>query len=158
MYYVYVLISVVVVVLLVLLGVFVLTKKIFSRGGLDFNFKFSPKPPISEREMGLYRLLLDVGSDFMILPQVGLSRFLDSRFLSERNRIDRMSVDYLVCDWKTRRVVFGIELDDSSHLRLDRIKADRKKDAAFLSAGIPLVRFDKMPSRSDLIKVFDDLR
>lgn len=60
---------------------------------------------------------------------------------SYRNKIDRKHVDFLLCDPVTMRPLAGLELDDSSHQRADRIERDQFVDAVFQSAGLPLLHF-----------------
>lgn len=56
------------------------------------------------------------------------------------NRINRMSVDFLVC-LKDSSIGAAIELDDRSHNSWSRRKADVKKQKALESAGITLIRW-----------------
>jgi len=56
------------------------------------------------------------------------------------NKILAKHVDFVLCDPNSLEIVMGIELDDSSHQRADRIERDRFVDRAFESAGIPLLR------------------
>jgi len=51
-----------------------------------------------------------------------------------------MSADFVVCN-KDSSIVAVIELDDASHERDVRKKADAKKNRALSSAGIPIVRW-----------------
>jgi very-short-patch-repair endonuclease len=73
-----------------------------------------------------------------------------SRFLAVRrghnarawyNRINRMSVDFLVCT-KDASVVAAVELDDASHQHPDRASADAKKELALNAAGVRLLRWN----------------
>lgn len=61
------------------------------------------------------------------------------------NRINRKHVDFLICDPKTMRPRFAIELDDSSHQRSDREIRDEFVDNVFEAAGLPLIH---VPVRS----------
>jgi very-short-patch-repair endonuclease len=61
-------------------------------------------------------------------------------FMAWNNRINRLSLDFLVC-LKDSTVVAAIELDDSSHNAPDRQEADARKALALRSAGIRLVRW-----------------
>ena len=70
------------------------------------------------------------------------------------NRINRMSLDFVLCD-KSSNPICVIELDDKTHLRSDAIKRDEKKDKALAAAGIPIVRIkvDAMPTVAQLPKL-----
>ena len=61
------------------------------------------------------------------------------------NKILAKHIDFVLCDPHSLEIVMGIELDDSSHQRADRIERDKFVDEAFESAGIPLLR---VPVRS----------
>lgn len=56
------------------------------------------------------------------------------------NKILAKHIDFVLCNPNSLEIVMGIELDDSSHQRADRIERDRFVDHAFESAGIPLLR------------------
>lgn len=113
-----------------------------------------------ERE--LYRRLQQALPDYLIFSQVQLSRLIDVAPDAEKqawlNRINRMSVDFVVCANDGAKILAAIELDDSSHNLPERIKADSKKDKALKSAGIPMIRWPVkgMPAapqlRADFLK------
>ncbi|MCY4088957.1 MAG: DUF2726 domain-containing protein [Candidatus Saccharibacteria bacterium] len=56
------------------------------------------------------------------------------------SKIDRKSVDYVICTFKRLNPVCGIELDDLSHNQPDRIKRDQFVNGLFQRAGLPLLR------------------
>ncbi|HNL35764.1 MAG TPA: DUF2726 domain-containing protein [Agitococcus sp.] len=96
-----------------------------------------------ERE--LYGRLRQALPDYLIFSQVQLSRIIDVAPEAEHqawlNRINRMSVDFVICAADGAKILAAIELDDSSHDRPERIKADSKKDKALLSAGVAIIRW-----------------
>jgi hypothetical protein len=55
------------------------------------------------------------------------------------NRIAQKHIDFLLCEPTTLRPLLGIELDDSSHTRLDRQERDTFVDQAFAAAHLPLI-------------------
>jgi hypothetical protein len=61
------------------------------------------------------------------------------------------SFDLLVCD-QDALPLLAIELDDASHRRSDRRRADETKDRASRYAGLPLVRWNvrAMPNVEEL--------
>lgn len=117
------------------------------------RWPFSLRRPLSEPEQVLYYRLCQALPGHLVLAQVGLSRFLavkkghDPR--AWHNRINRMSIDFLVCN-KDASVVAAIELDDATHPRPDRISADEKKERALEAAGVRLMRWnvDAMPDEA----------
>jgi len=83
---------------------------------------------------------------FKVLTKINLGDLFTSptRDQGDWNRISRKHVDFLVCDLQTLKPLLGIELDDSSHARASAQRGDAVKDAAFASAGLPLLR---LPAR-----------
>ena len=99
---------------------------------------------LSPAEVAFYRVLkVAVGDSLTIFSKV---RIADILFVARktnkvfyRNKIDRKHLDFLLCHPVTLKPVLGIELDDSSHLRPDRIARDQFVDAAFAAAKLPLL-------------------
>jgi len=100
---------------------------------------------LSKAEHSFYLVLRHMmGEYFTICTKVNLS---DIFYVSNphenrtaRNKIDRKHVDFLICDPKTMKPRFAIELDDATHQRRDRVERDRFVDDVFEAAGLPLVR------------------
>ena len=83
---------------------------------------------------------------FYIFPQVNISSILDHKVKGQdwraaRAHINRMSVDYVLCDKSYVRPLVAVELDDPTHDREDRQKRDIDVNRLFEEAGLPLVRF-----------------
>lgn len=113
-------------------------------GAGDEVWPFYAKKPLSQPEQILYFRLVQALPDHIILAQVQLSRLLGvkngSNYQAWLNRINRMSVDFVVCN-KDSSIVAVIELDDATHQSEDRQTADAKKDKALESAGVHVVRW-----------------
>nr|WP_228037586.1 DUF2726 domain-containing protein [Nodosilinea sp. LEGE 06152] len=62
------------------------------------------------------------------------------------NKISAKHFDFVLCDRDSFRVLAAVELDDSSHQRVDRIKRDDFLNQAVKSAGLPLIRFPVQPA------------
>jgi very-short-patch-repair endonuclease len=111
---------------------------------IEEAWPFYAKKPLSEPEQVLYFRLVEALPEHIILAQVQLSRLLGvkkgNNNATWNNRINRMSVDFVVCN-KDSSIVAAIELDDSTHQREDRQSADAKKDKALSSAGVRIVRW-----------------
>jgi very-short-patch-repair endonuclease len=109
------------------------------------DWPFSLRRPMTEPEQVLYSRLCQALPDHIVLAQVGMSRFLAVRrghnARAWYNRINRMSVDFLVCT-KDASVVAAVELDDASHQHPDRVSADAKKELALNAAGVRLLRWN----------------
>lgn len=132
-------------VLFVAIAIFVFTRVLVSSRGGDGPWPFYLKKPLSDPEQVLYHRLVNAMPDCIILAQVQLSRVLGVkkgfRFHEWNNRINRMSLDFLVC-LKDSTVVAAIELDDSSHDRASRVASDAKKDKALADAGVVVIRWN----------------
>ncbi len=108
------------------------------------QWPFYEKPLMSKPELVLYARLVKALPEHRIFSQVALSRLLGVKrgFKAAEwmNRINRMSLDFVVCTVEGQCVAV-IELDDRSHERADRKNADAKKDKALTDAGIRIIRW-----------------
>jgi very-short-patch-repair endonuclease len=84
------------------------------------------------------------GAHLVICPKVSLAELFfvprSDEQTSFQNKIDRKRVDFLLCDPKTLKPIFAIELDDKSHARSNRQERDAFVEEVFSVAGLPLVR------------------
>lgn len=105
---------------------------------------FYARKPLSQPELILYHRLVKALPEHVVLAQVQLSRLIGvkkgNNYQSWINRINRMSVDFVVCN-RDSGIVAVIELDDSTHQREDRRAADAKKDRALASADVRIIRW-----------------
>ncbi|MEA3189229.1 MAG: hypothetical protein QOD99_3059 [Chthoniobacter sp.] len=100
---------------------------------------------LSASEFSFYRVLESiVAGRAAICPKVNLG---DVFFISgagqnqsQRNRISRKHVDFLICTSEGMKPVAGVELDDASHGRADRQERDAMIQSVFYQAGLPLLR------------------
>lgn len=105
---------------------------------------------LSPAELSFYRVLrLTVKDQAIALAKVNLA---DIFFVARphenqayRNKIDRKHVDFLLLQPETLKPLVGLELDDASHKRADRIERDQFVNQVFATAGLPLIR---VPARS----------
>lgn len=105
---------------------------------------------LSPAELSFYGVLrLVVGERMVICPQMKLDNIFyvatKEQWRSHQNRIDRKTVDFLLCHPQTMSPLMGIELDDASHQREDRQDRDITVEGIFEAAGLPIVR---IPVRS----------
>lgn len=91
-----------------------------------------------------------LGRPIRVMVQVPVSRLIEvekglPRGESQvwRNKIDRKSVDYVVCEAGSLRPLFAVELDGSSHDRADRKERDSFVERALEGAGVGLMRVDR---------------
>lgn len=132
------------VVVIVAIAIMAAAQKGGAGGKEPEHWPYYAKRPLSEPEQVLYYRLLQALPGFVILPQVGLSRFLSVKKGNKHgqwhNRISQKSVDFLVCN-KGMQIVAAIELDDATHARADRKKTDDHKNQMLKSAGVTLIRW-----------------
>ena len=111
---------------------------------------------LTERERALYQRLVQTLPNHIVLAQVQLLQVLNfkrsQRTQSIRNRISQLSLDFLILNPDTS-IVGAVELDDSTHARADRRRADARKSHALQSAGVPLIRWNakSLPDASAIL-------
>lgn len=110
------------------------------KGMLDYtiipNYKIKEEF-ITENELRLYKVLKKVAYELKldIFTQVALNRILEINNRRKqqqlRNRIDRKSIDFVLYNERTKKIICCIELDDPTHEREDRIERDLFLDKIF---------------------------
>ncbi len=132
------------VLLAVVAAVFVMLKRRGSSVSGDAPWPFYAKKPLTQPEQVLYHRLVAAMPECIVLAQVQLSRVLGVKkgfsFNEWNNRINRMSLDFVVC-LKDSTIVAAVELDDKTHEKASRVEADAKKEKALSAAGVALVRW-----------------
>jgi len=125
------------------------------------DWPFYAKRPLSDVEQVLYWRLLKALPDHIVLAQVGMSRLVGvkkgHKAAAWANRIDRKSLDFVVCR-KNAEIVAAIELDDASHQHAQRKHADATKDRALAAAGIRIIRWHakSLPDDGEIRLAFED--
>ena len=94
-----------------------------------------------------------VGREVLIFPQIHLDDLLQHTHCRQNYRaalasIQRKSVDYVLCD-VSYRTICAIELDDTTHLKPDRIKRDVFVNSVFEEAGLPIIRVSSLHHRDE---------
>lgn len=103
-------------------------------------------PLLTKTELQFYRALkLAVKDRWVVMAMVRIADLLKVRSqtpqaLSWFNRIACKHIDFVLCDPDSMEPKAGIELDDASHQRPDRVERDKFVDEAFAAAKFPLVR------------------
>jgi very-short-patch-repair endonuclease len=115
--------------------------------------KFSSKGILlTNAEVSFFHVLRNMTKDqLVIFPHVALRDLVSivvdqSEYFTYFNKIDRKQVDFVLCDPKSLKPIFVVELDDSSHRRPDRIVRDSFVENVLEDAKIPLVRIPVAPS------------
>lgn len=103
---------------------------------------------LSPAELSFYKVLQQaVGDKAVICTKVALKDlfFVTAGDRNEKtmftNYIARKHVDFVLCTKETIKPICGIELDDSSHQRKDRVKRDSFVEKVFDTAKLPLIRY-----------------
>lgn len=122
-----------------------------------FLFNLSPKKELdrypyklrddflSNAELSFYHVLRTaLDGEGVICPKVSLAELFfvteKEQYQSYFNKIDRKRVDFVVCEAKTMKPWYAVELDDRSHQREDRRERDRFVENLFAQAGVRLLR------------------
>ena len=106
-------------------------------------------------EASFYNVLLRVAGDrYYIFPQIHLSALLTNQtrgryWKAAFQRINRVSVDYVLCEKQTMRPVYAVELDDATHDTEKRRARDDGVNRMLASVNIPLVRFRNVGGMTD---------
>ena len=101
---------------------------------------------MSEAEKKFFFVLQEIlGKDYLIFSKVRMAdllylpRMSNSRFYHYFNKIQSKHVDFLICDKENIKLLLVIELDDSSHLKMDRILRDTLVDKIFENFKLPIL-------------------
>ncbi|MEE7624673.1 DUF2726 domain-containing protein [Methylobacter sp. Wu8] len=128
---------------IILIATFILIIKIKSKSKNEI-WPFYAKKVLTQPEQILYFRLIQSLPEHIILAQVQLSQILGVKkghnYQAWLNRINRMSIDFVVCK-KDSSIVAIIELDDATHSLNHRKKADTKKDKALTAANVRIIRW-----------------
>lgn len=102
---------------------------------------------LTPMEARFYRILTKVlQRDLLVFAKVRLGDLMEAHPGMDKvkqriafNKIACKHVDFVICN-KDLEILLGIEVDDKSHERKDRVERDVFVDGAFKSAGIKLLR------------------
>lgn len=104
---------------------------------------------LTPSEQHFYKVLSSVIKEqAIIMAKVRVADLLKVRrsiskkhFWSYFSKISQKHIDFVLIDPQTFTTLCAIELDDKSHLNLDRMKRDRFINQVMAQTGIPLYRF-----------------
>ena len=100
---------------------------------------------LTDAEYSFFGVLRQIYADrYYICPKISLKEIFfvlrPNENMNYHNKIDRKHVDFLLYDLETRKPLMGIELDDKSHSRSDRVQRDVFVNEVFQATGLPLAR------------------
>ena len=117
-----------------------------SSGKADVEYAYTRKQFIMTRaENEFYSVLQQaVGTNYLIFPQAHLDLFLDHHVKGQSwkgalSKIQRCSVDFLICSREYYGPLVAIELDGVSHTEDERMARDDFVDSICKNAGMPIV-------------------
>ncbi len=145
----------VIVLLIVAVVAFIAIKRKQLEKNQNTEAKFYGKQVLTEPEQVLYHRLRESVPELIVLAQVQISQIVGIKkgqgWQYWFNKISRKSADFVVC-LKDFSIVTVVELDDSTHNRQDRQKADQDKDFALAKAGYSVLRIKvgNIPATDDL--------
>lgn len=119
------------------------------------DLPFYGKKPLTEPEQTLYFRIREAVPECIVLAQVALPALVGiksgNNYRAAFNQIAAKYVDFVVC-LPDFTIIAAIELDDKSHTRPDRVRADTTKNTALRLAGHPILRFKvhSMPTVEEL--------
>jgi very-short-patch-repair endonuclease len=126
------------------------------------DYRYYKKELLTAPEQVLLHRLISALPGKLVFAQVAMRALVDVKshdrktFWSKFGEIQGKYVDFVVCE-PSGAVITVIELDDSSHQREDRKKADLIKDKAFTEAGVRLIRIQggKIPDTATIQKLVE---
>jgi hypothetical protein len=125
------------------------------------EYKYKAKKFLMTRnEREVYKNLEKITKNkYYIFPQIHISEIIDHKIEGQNwkaalSKIQRKSVDYVLCDKETLGIVYVVELDDRTHEREDRVERDIEVEKIFTNAGVKLVRIKREMSEREMISAF----
>ena len=115
--------------------------KAFAEAGFSKAY-YKKEYLVTKSEHQFFSILEEILADkYYVFPQIHLDSLLEVKESeiykrNYRNKIDRKSVDFVICDKTYLKPLLAIELDDHSHYRHDRQDRDQFVNQALESVGL----------------------
>jgi len=123
-------------------------------------YPYEARPLLTDNEWKLYEILRPLAEEagLLLLIKMRLADIMQVKketkeYMKAFNRIKAKHTDFLLCDPDTLEVVMGIELDDVSHNRTERMERDEFVDGAYDACGIPLLHVWNPITKDELRKL-----
>lgn len=96
---------------------------------------------LTQEELKLYKLLKDIckNNNLNLFCQVSLYELVKAKEYKDFNKIKAKTIDYVIADTNCK-IKLCIELDDTTHIRQDRIERDKFINELFKELDIKLLR------------------
>ncbi len=110
------------------------------------KYPYERRDLLTSNELEFYQILYPIVCQhgWQLLMKMRLADIMAVRkgtedYMAYFNKIKAKHTDFVFCDPDTLEILAGLELDDPSHNRPDRIERDVFVDNAYAAAGIPLI-------------------
>ncbi len=110
------------------------------------KYPYERRDLLTSNELAFYQVLYPIVCQhgWQLLMKMRLADIMAVRkgtedYMAYFNKIKAKHTDFVFCDPETLEILAGLELDDPSHERPDRIERDEFVDNAYAAAGIPLI-------------------
>ncbi len=138
------------IIFVIIIFLIIIAAKFFSEKftlGLAFkNVYYKKQYLLTKREQEFFQILQRIVQDkYLVFPQIHLDSLLEVK-KSEKNqrtfwnKINRKSVDFVICDKQYLKPLLAIELDDNSHYRWQRQDRDQFVNKTLESVGLKYLR------------------
>ena len=110
------------------------------------KYPYERRELLTSNELEFYQVLYPIVCQhgWQLLMKMRLADIMAVRkgtedYMAYFNKIKAKHTDFVFCDPETLEILAGLELDDPSHERPERMERDEFVDNAYAAAGIPLV-------------------
>lgn len=137
---IYIFIFVIIILLILILSLIV------KREQLPYELKESL---LTKRELKFFNVLREVikNYDFQVAIKPRMADFIHinskkikkNSYMTYFNKIKSKHIDFLICESTTLKPILGIELDDESHKKKERIERDNFVDSVYKKSGLKII-------------------
>lgn len=110
------------------------------------KYPYERRDLLTSNELEFYQILAPIvfRHGWQLLMKMRLADIMavqkgTEEYMKYFNKIKAKHTDFVFCDPDTLEILAGLELDDPSHERPERIERDEFVDNAYAAAGIPLI-------------------
>ena len=110
------------------------------------KYPYERRELLTSNELEFYQVLYPIVCQhgWQLLMKMRLADIMAVRkgtedYMAYFNKIKAKHTDFVFCDPETLEILAGLELDDPSHERPERMERDEFVDNAYAAAGIPLI-------------------
>lgn len=149
-----------IIVIVFIFYVFLLYTNNTKKGNTSTSYSFTGernKYLLTKNELSFFYKLKNITDryELYIFPKVRLADIINTKDISDFNKIKSKHIDFTICDKYCRPIMF-IELDDASHHSFANKEKDIKKDYILESVNADLVRV-KLNEIEHKIKYIDSI-